>query len=152
MGRLHRLLHGCEQFLPHLIQVHLAAQPGVERRDDCGRIVFTAVEAAINALQEALAYRLEEGRDGQGGDDDGHAAVLVDHPAQQRLQAKDQSYVHRGQDEREQQSQETRPWQKAGYDEWDVLPSARDFSSRDQATPAYTARRRETAQSVEKRR
>ena len=55
MGRLHRFLHGCEQFLPQLFQVHFAAQPCTESLDDFGRIIFAAVEAAINALLEAMA-------------------------------------------------------------------------------------------------
>ncbi len=50
MGRLHRFLPGCEQFLPQLFQVHFAAQPCTESLDDFGRIIFAAVEAAINAL------------------------------------------------------------------------------------------------------
>jgi hypothetical protein len=54
-GRLHRLLHHGEQFLPHLIQVHFAAQSGTERRDDFGRIICATVEAAIDALLEAMA-------------------------------------------------------------------------------------------------
>src|SRR5205807_10573737 len=97
----HRFLHGCEQFLPQLFQVHFAAQPGTESLDDFGRIICAAVEAAINALLEAMAYRLDEGRDGQGGEDDGHAAALVDNTPQERLQVDDQTNVHRGQDERE---------------------------------------------------
>lgn len=94
MGRLHRLLDNSEQRLAQLIQVHLMAQSSAEGSQRPCRIILAAKEAAINDLLETMAQRLAEGRDRQGGDDDGDAAVLADDAPQERLQANHQANVH----------------------------------------------------------
>src|SRR5437764_6660346 len=84
MRGLHRLLHRRHQFLPQLIQIHLIAQGRTESSKRPCRIILTSVEAAVNDLLDASAKRLEKGRDGQGGDDDGDAVVVADNTTQER--------------------------------------------------------------------
>src|SRR5258708_26395930 len=101
MRWLHGLLYHCHQVLTQLVQVHLVAQRCTERWHDLGGVIFAAVEATINDPLKTMAQGLEQSRDGQGGDDDGHTAVLADDAPQQRLQANHQANVDYRQDERE---------------------------------------------------
>ena len=78
MRRLHRLLNDSQQLLAQLIQVNFLAQRSTEGSHDLCCIILATIEATINDILEALSQWLEEGRDGQRGDDDGDAAILAD--------------------------------------------------------------------------
>src|SRR6266851_4443247 len=101
MRWLHRLFHYRHQLFAQRVQVHLLAQRGTEGGHYLGSVVLAAVEATINNPLKTIAQRLEEGRDGQSGDDDGHTAVLADDAPQQRLQANHQANIDYRQDDRE---------------------------------------------------
>src|SRR5262249_46160585 len=85
MGWLHCLLHHCQHLLSQRVQVHLAPEGCVEVLKRLCRVVLAAIEAAVNECLDTLAHRLEEGRDGQRGEDNGDAVILVDDAPQERL-------------------------------------------------------------------
>src|SRR6266516_8063353 len=101
MRGLHRLLHDSQQLIAQLIQVYLLPQGDAESCHRLGGVILAAVEAPVNDPLDALAERLEQDIDRQGGDDDGDPIVLADDATQKHLQANDQAHIDPRQDNRE---------------------------------------------------
>src|SRR5216683_6379482 len=69
---LHRLLYDHQQLLAQLVQVHLLAQRCTESCYDLGCIILPSVEAPVDDPLDATAQWLEQGVDGQRGNDQHH--------------------------------------------------------------------------------
>ena len=70
MGRLHCFLDHRKESLAQLIEVDLIAQRSTEGSYDLRRIIFAAVEAAVNDGLDAAAQRLEYCVDDECGSDE----------------------------------------------------------------------------------
>ena len=65
-------------------------------------IILAPVEAAINALLDALTQGLEEDSNDEGGDDDSYLRGLLEKPPQEGLQSNDAASIDGYQCAREQ--------------------------------------------------
>src|SRR5437868_10557473 len=92
-GRLHRLLHDCDELLTQLAQVHFIAQRYVKSFERTRRIILAPKEAAIYACLDALAQGLEQCGNCKSGDHNGDVRGLTDESTQQELQRDDESDI-----------------------------------------------------------
>src|SRR5215472_13776028 len=78
MRGLHGLLYYGQQVLTQLLQVDFLAQGRAESWHRLGGVILSTIEAPVNNPLDAPTERLEQKVDSQRGEDDGHAAALVD--------------------------------------------------------------------------
>src|SRR5215212_9992995 len=84
--RLHRAPYHSHQLVAQRLEVRLLPQLGAESGQGLRRIVLVAVEAAIDEALDAPPQRVEQGRYGQRGSDDGDLRSLPGEGAEDVLQ------------------------------------------------------------------
>src|SRR5215210_3963472 len=93
MGRLHSLPDDFQQIVAQGIQIYLVPQAATESRQDAGRVVLAPVKTTIYEILEATPQRIEQGGDGERGDDDRELRLASRERAEDVLQRDDASEV-----------------------------------------------------------